>query len=749
MLRLIALFTLATLALSAQTDVLNFEAPHTRNLPVGWSASHPAATSLDSEIVHGSKRSLRIERTTDTPGQFSVVTRAIPVEFEGQAIELRGFIRRENVTGYAGMWLRQDGPAGAMLQLDNMQDRHLNGSADWAEYSIRMPLNPQTRQLFLGFLLAGTGKAWVDDMQLLVDGKSFWDLPKIERPKTALDTDTEFDHGSKIAAPAALSPVQIANLATLAKVWGFVKYHHQAITSGKRHWDYDLLRAVPSVLTASDRASANASIAKWVAALGSPGDCKTCATLDNTELHLHPDLGWIADRQLLGAELSGMLTEIHRKRPSARKQFYVSLAQGVGNPSFDNELTYDAVKLPDAGFELLALFRLWNIIEYWYPYRDVMHEDWDKVLTEFIPRIGQAADREEYQRQMMALIARVHDTHANLWSSLQSRPPVGACQLPVNVRFIEDKAVVAGYLDPAVGPATGMKPGDIIESMDGAPTPDLVKKWKPFYAASNDAAILRDVGRQFTRGACADSKIVVRRGQETLEFTAKRLPGMPASGPGIGTHDLAGETFRKLSPDVAYLKLSSVKIADAAKYIDSAAGTKGLIIDIRNYPSEFVVFGLGGLLVDKESQFARFTTGDLANPGAFHFGPPLPLTPAAPHYPGKVVILVDEVSQSQAEYTTMAFRSAPNATVIGSTTAGADGNVSPIPLPGGLRSMISGIGVFYPDKRPTQRVGILPDLEVKPTIEGIRAGRDEVLEAALRLIDRSVKPPLPQPHLYR
>ena len=82
----------------------------------------------------------------------------------------------------------------------------------------------------------------------------------------------------------------------------------------------------------------------------------------------------------------------------------------------------------------------------------------------------------------------------------------------------------------------------------------------------------------------------------------------------------------------------------------------------------------------------------------------------------------------------MAFRVAPNATVIGSTTAGADGNVSGIPLPGGLRSMISGIGVFYPDKKPTQRVGIIPDIEVKPTLGGIRSGRDEVLEAALRHI---------------
>jgi hypothetical protein len=72
--------------------------------------------------------------------------------------------------------------------------------------------------------------------------------------------------------------------------------------------------------------------------------------------------------------------------------------------------------------------------------------------------------------------------------------------------------------------------------------------------------------------------------------------------------------------------------------------------------------------------------------------------------------------------------------VVGSTTAGADGNVSDFVLPGGLRTMISGIGVFYPDKKPTQQVGIVPDKVVYATIEGLRNGRDEVLEDGIRQI---------------
>ena len=97
--------------------------------------------------------------------------------------------------------------------------------------------------------------------------------------------------------------------------------------------------------------------------------------------------------------------------------------------------------------------------------------------------------------------------------------------------------------------------------------------------------------------------------------------------------------------------------------------------------------------------------------------------------------MVNEKSQSQAEYTAMAFKAVNNSKIVGSTTAGADGNVSEIFLPGGLRTWISGIGIYYPDGTETQRIGIIPDVVVKPTIEGIKANRDEVLEKAIELIN--------------
>jgi C-terminal processing protease CtpA/Prc len=531
-----------------------------------------------------------------------------------------------------------------------------------------------------------------------------------------------------------LSKTQIDNLATLGKVWGFLKYHHPAIVAGQHHWDYDLFRVLPQVLSATDRAAANAAMRKWIAALGPVSECTKCAGLNETDLSMKPNLAWIKEEAVLGADLSADLQRILRNRPADGKQFFVSQVPGVRNPVFDHEPAYQGIKIPDAGFQILALYRFWNIIEYWYPNREIVGENWDSLLAEFLPRIALAKTSDNYQRELMALIAQVHDTHANLWSSLAVRPPVGACQLPVVVRFAENSAVVSGYAQAEAGPATGLKLGDVILDLDGTPVRQLVERWSPYYADSNDPTRLRDIARAMTRGDCGPANLRVRRESQMLTLTPARVALASINAQAGSTHDLPGETFRKLSNDVAYLKLSSVKTADAARYADGASGTKGLIIDIRNYPSEFMVFSLGSLLVDKPTEFVRFTAGDLSNPGAFHWTDLLSLNPAQPHYKGKIVILVDEVSQSQAEYTTMAFRSAPGAIVIGSTTAGADGNTSPISLPGGFTTMISGIGVFYPDKKPTQRVGILPNIEVEPTIAGIRAGRDEVLEEALRQI---------------
>jgi len=189
-----------------------------------------------------------------------------------------------------------------------------------------------------------------------------------------------------------------------------------------------------------------------------------------------------------------------------------------------------------------------------------------------------------------------------------------------------------------------------------------------------------------------------------------------------------------LDNNIGYVTLQTIKNEDVSQIKDAFKNTKGIIIDIRNYPSTFVPFSLGSYFVSSFTPFVKFTNGNIDNPGEFKFVRKLKIPSKGKTYQGKLIVLVNELSQSQAEYTSMALRAGNNTSIIGSTTAGADGNVSAILLPGGLRTMISGTGVYYPNGQETQRIGIVPDIEVKPTIEGIRKGKDELLEKAIELI---------------
>ena len=545
--------------------------------------------------------------------------------------------------------------------------------------------------------------------------------------------------GPSVTGP--LSGLQISNLALLGKVWGFLKYHHPSITGGQFDWDRELIFLMSSVLDAGDATASHDAVLGWLQDnLGEPAACNDCAT-EPADYYFLADVAWINDESLLGAPLSAYLQRVYQNRPTSLSQFYVSLGAGAQNAVFDNEDSYAEMSLPDGGFRLLGLFRLWNMVQYFFPYRDIIGEPWDNVLFESIAEYYDAVTRDDYARALVGTFRRINDTHANLWGGLGPvLPPQGDCRLPVGIRFIEDSAAVTAYLHDDLGPASGLEIGDVLLSIDGRSIASLIDEWSPFYPASNEPTRLRDIARFMTRGACAPVSLEVQRDATLLDLIVDRIPSDQVNVSILWTHDLPGPTFQSLAPDIGYLKLSSVIQADSAQYIADAAGTDGLIIDIRNFPNEFVVFSLGQHLVSDSSPFATFTKPDLRNPGAFVWVTVIQtLQQQQPFYGGKVAILIDETTQSQAEYTTMAFRTAPDSIVIGSTTAGADGNVSSIPLPGDMRGAISGLGVFYPDRSPTQRIGIIPDMVVEPTIVGIREGRDELLDYAIAWI-RGVAP---------
>jgi C-terminal processing protease CtpA/Prc len=726
---LILLMTVSCQTKKSEKFNLGFEKQKEKtSLSDGWIKWGDYDITIDA-VAHSGTKSGKITSTDN--GDFGSIAYKIPANYSGKKIKLEGYMKIKNVkNGFAGLLLRIDGN-GNPLAFNNMQDQNIAGTRDWKKYSITLNYPKEAENIFIAGILSGKGQAWFDDFVLTIDGKNIQTLKEVKKELPKAKLDKEFDNGSLIDF-SNLTAKNIENLELLGRIWGFLKYYHPQIAKGNYNWDYELFRFLPKYIEAKNDTEKNSLIINWITSLGQLEKCSNCKQTDKNAI-LRPDLKWI-DNQEEG--LKNKLLYVYNNR-SQGKHYYIQMASNVGNPNFKNENAYSKMSYPDDGYRLLALFRYWNMINYFFPYKHLMDKDWNTTFSEYIPLFINAQNELEYEMAVIQIIGDVQDTHANLWGGADKFDEwKGANYPPVHVRFIENNLIVTDYYNDELKDEVGLEIGDIITKINGQSIEQIVNEKSKYYPASNIPTRLRNISADLLRSN--SNKIEIEFISENTKTQTKMLKLYPKNSLDIyrGYKKSNEKCYKMLENNIGYVTLNSIKGVDIPKIKNEFKDTKGIIIDIRNYPSTFVPFSLGSYFVSSSTPFVKFTNGNVDHPGEFTFTKNLNVPSRGKTYKGMLVVLVNELSQSQAEYTAMAFKAGDSTTIIGSTTAGADGNVSAILLPGGLRTMISGIGIYYPNGGETQRIGIVPDIEVKPTIEGIRNGRDELLEKAIQIITK-------------
>ncbi len=716
---------------SAQTDYnLDFETLE-NDTAKGWEVFGTGNHKIIFDTIAAQNGSISgaIE-SVDEKEDFKALSFKIPSDFSGKRIKLSGYVKTENVAGgWAGLWMRID----PQVSFDNMESRGITGTTDWKRYEIELNFDQSAKTIVVGGLLVGTGKMWVDNLEVTIDGKQLGKAPKKEL--SLAEKDIEFDTGSNIIFPKLDEPL-LTNLELLGKVWGFLKYYHPEIGTGNYNWDYELFRILPNYLEAKTKTQRDDILLNWIHSFGEIKICKSCKELDK-DAFLVPDLEWIESTEL-SSELKEQLKFIQQNRFQG-DHFYVKLNPGVQNPSFKNENSYESMPYPDAGFRLLTLYKYWNMIQYYFPYKHITEKDWSTTLKDYVPAFINASNELEFELATVKIIGDVKDTHANLWGGNNViKEERGTNYPPVHVRFIENKLVVTDYYNPEMESDIGLKAGDVITKINGISVEKLIAEKLPFYPASNYTTQLRDISQDLLRSNSQSLNLNYIRDSDELSKNIPLFDIKDLNYYNWYRQEPDAKSFKLMDDNIGYINLKNIKEDDIDLIKKEFKDTKGIIVDIRNYPSTFVVFSLGGFFVSNNTEFVKFTKGNPDYPGEFTFTEPLKIDNDRSSYEGKkIVVLVNELSQSQAEYTAMAFRASDKTTIVGSTTAGADGNVSAFMLPGGMRTMISGIGVYYPDGTETQGVGILPDVRILPTIQGIKDGTDEPLEKAIDIINKS------------
>ena len=153
---------------------LGFDGAVEDGVPHGWfnSVGHVsnASTRYNTRTVRREGGAcLMLFHDDATPGEFGSLMQRFPAAFlAGRAVQLEGELKTENVSGWAGLWLRADGEQVPNLVFDNMHNRGPRGTQGWSRYSLEVNLPADTRWLNIGVVLNGAGTLWADDLHLRV-----------------------------------------------------------------------------------------------------------------------------------------------------------------------------------------------------------------------------------------------------------------------------------------------------------------------------------------------------------------------------------------------------------------------------------------------------------------------------------------------------------------------------------------------------------------------------------------------------
>jgi C-terminal processing protease CtpA/Prc len=401
------------------------------------------------------------------------------------------------------------------------------------------------------------------------------------------------------------------------------------------------------------------------------------------------------------------------------------------------EKAYSDQPYPATEYRMLAAARIWGVFEYFHPYKHLYGEDWDAVLAEFLPKMESASNAREYHLAVAEMVARTRDTHCFV-NSRELSEFYGAAPPPLEIRWIENQPVVTRVFDPTL--AETVRPGDIVIRIGSDPVQKRIGDLSSRIAASTPQSMMSRVMQSLLNGPdgsllpvslkTADGterQVEIRRAFENFKhFRSSRT----------------GEIFRLINPKIGYVDLERLTNAQVDSMFEKFQNTTAIIMDMRGYP-QGTAWTIAPRLSGKPSPVAAEFRRNVVTPDEIEgnlvtsllFQQRIPPT-EKPRYRGKTVMLIDERAISQSEHSGLFYRAANGTVFVGSPTTGANGDVTYFFAPGGIRINFSGHDVRWPDGKQLQRVGLIPDIEMRPTIGGIRAGRDEVLERALAYIEQ-------------
>ncbi len=367
--------------------------------------------------------------------------------------------------------------------------------------------------------------------------------------------------------------------------------------------------------------------------------------------------------------------------------------------------------------------------------------DWDAMRAEYRPRVEKAATQTEARAAMQEMIGRLKQTHFAIlpgvvYASL-AEDAVGPGSTGIDVRVLNGEAVVTAVDPGSPAERAGVRTGWVIRAVNG-------REWKPVIEAARSAPVLEltrsllnrlsgpeggsvDVSFDSAGGAAATLRLDLVAGRGSLA----EFGNLPATRVWYDEKRLGETGYVHFN---VFLDIPRL-IPAFEKTIKVCQSCNGLIIDLRGNPGGIggMAMGMAGFLVDQPNQrlgsmYMRDVTLNFV------------INPRPTEFAGPVAILIDGASASTAEILAGGLRDLGRARVFGTRSAAAA-------LPSVFTRLPNGDGFQYAvanyisqGGQTLEGTGVTPDEEVQLTKEGLLAGHDAVVDAALAWIGKQRKP---------
>jgi C-terminal processing protease CtpA/Prc len=531
----------------------------------------------------------------------------------------------------------------------------------------------------------------------------------------------------------------------LIQIWGLLKYHHPEISKGKLNWNQEFITLYDKIEKIETNEQLNQELLSWITGFESESTKKLYKkkVYDQQKLFTkNYDYSWIETSNFNPI----LISKLHQIRENSNYgDFYASIDKLNNFINFKNDKGFDSFNYRIKSHRILFLASFWNVMKYWNVNIYLTDEPWSEVLKNLQLDFINADTEEKFEFAKMKLFSKLNDSHSDYFNDYIFKNVYNRFA-SFGGKLVNDSLVVTTLHSKSLAGKDNIKLKDVIYEIESKSVKDyFYEKFKDFGSTSNlnNARniysyywlLSSNKDSMHVKFISADKKIeskyVKLYEYETYKPEERENISIPKQ-----------ETFYELNTDIGFINLGKISKKELKTAFYSFANKKGIIIDLRNYPTKVNEDDIAKYLYPKKKIFVKILAPSKPSLGNYDMQAPLKFlkNPFAAgsknrkYFKGKIVLMVNRSTGSRAEYFAMLIQQSPNCTAIGEQTFGAIMNRIEITLSDKTTIDFTGMGAFYPNDIGVQRNGIKIDYEVKESAKNYNP--NQYIEEAIKIINQ-------------